>query len=167
MKKVKFFVFLSVLAIFYTFSVSGQKTDFSGSWRIVREKSTLTEFTPTLVRLNIEIKGDSLLTERVYEGGDGQEYPFNENVTLDGIEYSITIYDMPRKAKATWSEPDSALIVETTTTFNGDSGPEDFISKETWKVDKENNTLVINYKNKLSAGESEGAFFFNKAEETK
>jgi hypothetical protein len=164
MKRITFYISLAVFTVITTFSVAGQKTDFSGTWKLDRTKSTLLENLPTLARIRIEIKGDSLLTERVYEGGDGQEYPFIENLTLDSKEHIITIYEMPRKSKASWSEQDGSVNLESITTFGGDSGPEDFISKETWKVNNGNKILVISYKNKLSLGESEGTFFFNKAE---
>lgn len=62
----------------------------------------------------------------------------------------------------TWSDPDNAVNLASTITFNGSGGPEDFISKETWKIDKENNTLTISFINKNSAGESSGHFFLTR-----
>lgn len=153
-----------LLAIISVIPAAAQKSDFSGIWKLDRTKSTLSEYSPILVKLDVQIRGDSLMAERTYDTGDGQEYPFTENVTLDGKEYQMTIYEMPRKINAKWSETDSVLSVETTTTFNGQNGAEDFVSKETWKVDKASNTLTISFKNSTSAGEAEGAFIFNKAE---
>ncbi len=124
----------------------------------------MVEYTPVLVRIDVQIKGDSLLTERYYDTGDGQVYPFTENLTLDGKEYNITIYDMPRKSKASLSDVDGSVIVESTITFNGNGSSEDFISQETWKADSVNKILTISFKNKISGGETEGAFIFNKAE---
>ena len=167
MKRVSCFVFLLVLAIVATLPVTGQKSDYSGVWKIDKQKSVLPEYLPSLSKISIKIEGDSLFTERVYDGGEGQEYPFNESITLDGKEYRMIIYDMPRKLKANWSEQDGSLIVESTTTFNGQNGAEDFISRETWKIDKANSTLTINFKNTISGGESEGYFFFNRAEQSK
>jgi hypothetical protein len=164
MKRVLFYVFLMAIAIVISNQASGQKDDFSGTWKLDMTKSTLAEYTPILVRIDVKISGDSLLTERYYDTGDGQEYPFTENLTLDGKEYNITIYDMPRKSKASWSDQDNSVLVESTTTFNGDSGSEDFISVETWKADKVNKTLAINFKNNVSGGEAEGVFLFNKTE---
>jgi len=167
MRKVTVLILLMVLSINLSLSVTGQKSEFSGTWKIDKLKSVLPEYMPTLIKISINIEGDSLITERVYEGGDGQEYPFTEKLTLDGKECRITIYDMPRKLKANWSEQDGSLIIESTTTFNGQNGAEDFISRETWKINKENNSLTINFKNTLSGGESEGYFFFIKAEQVK
>jgi hypothetical protein len=167
MKRVTFVVSLMVLATVATLPVTGQKSDYSGVWKIDKLKSVLPEYMPTLSKISIKIEGDSLFTERVYDTGDGQEYPFNENITLDGKEYSMTIYDMPRKLKANWSEQDGSLIIESTTTFNGQNGAEDFISRETWRIDKANNTFTINFKNTITGGESEGYFFFNRADQLK
>jgi len=164
MKKITLIITLIAFAIASALPVAGQQADFNGIWKLDRAQSTLAEYSPTLVRIDIKIKADSLLTERYYDTGDGQEYPFTENVTLDGKEYSITIYDMPRKTKANWSDQDGVVNLESKTTFNGDNGQEDFVSTETWKLDNANKTLTINFKNSTSAGEATGYYLFKKAE---
>ena len=163
MKRTKAFMFVVVLAISSFFVVTAQKADFNGTWKLDRTKSTLVEYIPILTRIDIRINGDSLLTERYYDTGDGQEYPFKENVTLDGKEYGITIYDMPRKAKASLSDQEGSIIFESTTTASGDNGSQDFITKESWKVDKTTNTFTITFKNKMGSNESEGTFILNKS----
>jgi len=162
MKKTTLMFTLMAFAIAFSIQVSGQKADFDGSWKLDESKSTLPQFPVILVKIDVTIKGDSLFTERFYDTGDGQIYPFTENLTLDNKEYLITIYDMPRKAKAAWSE--GGLSLESSIVINGDSGPDNFISKETWSADAANKTLSINFKNSTSAGEESGVFFFNKAE---
>jgi hypothetical protein len=161
MKRIALIIFTMAFAIVSSIQSSAQKADFNGSWKLDMTKSTLAEYTPVLVGINVQIKGDSLITERLYDTGDGQIYPFTENLTLDGKEYSITIYEMPRKSKATWAEQDGSVVVESNTTANGS---EDFISKETWKADAANKTLVINFKNSMAGQEVTGLFFLNKAE---
>ncbi len=128
MKKTTLIIFVMALAIFTSINVSGQKADFNGTWKLDASKSTLPQFPVILMKIDIQIKGDSLLTERYYDTGDGQLYPFTENLTLDNKESRITIYDMPRKTKASWSEQ-GELLLESATTVNGDSGPEDFKTK--------------------------------------
>ena len=163
MKRTMLFVLLMAFAITSTLTVSAQKSDFNGTWKLDRTKSTLVEYIPILTRIDIRINGDSLLTERYYDTGDGQEYPFTENVTLDGKEHNMTIYEMPRKIKALWSEQDGSVIVESITTFMSDMGSQDFISKEAWKVDKTSNTCTISFTNKMGENGSAGAFILNKA----
>jgi hypothetical protein len=164
MKKIASFIFLTSLLMTVTVTATGQKSDFQGTWKLDRTKSTLPANLPTLVGITINLKADSLLTERVYDSMDGQEYPFTENLSLDGKESRITIYDMPRKAKAGMADQDLTLILESTTTFNGPDGTADFVSKETWKVDKATNILSINFVNTVSGTEENGVFVFNKAE---
>ena len=161
-KTLFFFSILGLIFITTSFSSYGQKADFSGNWAIDRSKIATTDNQLILVKINIKTKGDSLLTVRVYETSDGQQYPFNENVSLDGKENKITIYDMPRKAKASWSAQDASLIFESTTTFNGDSGPANLVTKETWKLDPSKNGLSIESKNTLPQGETTGTFFFKR-----
>ena len=153
------YVFLIIAS---TSVAQGQKGDFSGMWKLYRTKSNAQTDWPVLVRIRIDFKGDTLLTERFYDTGDGQEYPFTEKLSLDNKEYSMIIYDMPRKIKASFSDQETLLNFESTTTFNGSAGAEDFISKETWKVDKAAGVLTIGFNNKLTAGEFTGAFVFTK-----
>ncbi|MGB8490612.1 MAG: hypothetical protein WCE64_06095, partial [Bacteroidales bacterium] len=83
MKKFTTFMLTASVLMLFSLSSFGQKNDFSGKWMLDRTKSTPTENSPILVRLTVQVKADSLLTERVYDVGDGSEYPFNENVALD------------------------------------------------------------------------------------
>jgi hypothetical protein len=165
MKKVIFTIIVSVVVLIFSDSASGQKADFKGNWKLDTSKMPVTGNFPVLTRIIISIKGDSLLTERFYNTGDGQEYPFNENLSLDGKESLKTIYNMPRKANANWLEKDVTLILETTTTATGSNGPVDFKSTETWTVDNVNNILTISFKNNSWEGEVTGAFIFNKSDE--
>jgi hypothetical protein len=154
-------VFISLL-IASSSAVYGQRGNFSGSWKLDRTKSVVGTEWPVLIKIRIEFKGDTLLTERVYDTGDGQEYPFSEKLNLDNKEYSMIIYEMPRKIKGALSEQDAVLNFESTTTFNGSAGNEDFISKETWKVDTASGILTIGFVNKTSAGEAPGSLVYIK-----
>jgi hypothetical protein len=154
MKKLLFFTLLMAFAIILSNGLYGQKTEFNGTWKLDVTKSILPDYTPVLARIEVNIVGDSLLTERFYDTGDGQEYPFTENLTLDGKEYNIFIYDMPRKSKASWSDQDGLKIESTTSPIDGD-----FISVETWKVDAEAKTLTISFKNSMAGNEGTGTFF--------
>lgn len=160
MKKILFTGLVLLMSIAISYKSSAQKPDFNGNWKLDAAKSTLPEYTPVLTRITVSVKGDSLLTVRYYDTGDGQEYPFNENVTLDGKEYSITIYDMPRKTKATASAEDGSFTVESTTSTQGG----DFVSKETWKTDPSNKVLTISFKNIMEGNEGTGLFTLNKIE---
>jgi hypothetical protein len=162
MKRAFVFIPLMVLTIIFTISATAQKSDFSGTWKIDRTKSVLPEYTPILTKITVNLKTDSLVTKRFYDVGDGQEYPFDEKLPLNGTNVSITIYDMPRKANVTWSDKDNTVNLTSTITYYDSGSPVDFNSKETWKVDQAN-TLTISFVNKSSQGESAGQFFFTKA----
>jgi hypothetical protein len=144
-----------------------QRADFSGNWVLDKTKTSMAADQLTLIKLQIRMTGDSLNTVRVYDRGDGQEYPFNENVGLDGKECKIVIYDMPRRSKATLSEQEGFLAFESTTTFSNDSGPSDYISKEVWKLSGEKRVLTIDFKNNIGGNEIAGTLYFNKVEDLK
>ena len=164
MKKFISAIIFSLVVLIFSDSAAGQKADFTGTWKLDMTKMPATGNYPVLARININIKVDSLLTERFYNTGDGQEYPFNENLTLDGKEHMITIYEMPRKSIASWKEKDVILVIQSTTTANGSNGPVDFKSTETWTVDSVNNILTISFRNTSNEGELTGAFIFNKSD---
>ena len=101
MKTRKIYSFLILLIFLPAFMASAQKADFSGEWKINKEKLTAVDNQLILSKITIQLKADSLLTTRVYENGMGEEYPFDENLSLDGKECKIVIYDMPRTSTAT------------------------------------------------------------------
>jgi hypothetical protein len=153
---------LSMLFFLSSLTIYAQKTDFSGEWKLNKEKTVLADNQLFLSSVTIQQKSDSLLTKRVYENGNGEEYPFNENLSLDGKDCKIVIFDMPRTSTATISDADKSLIISSTTTFSGNSGPEDMIAKETWKVDNEGQLLTLVFSNKMSGNETTGTYFYNK-----
>ena len=76
----------------------------------------------------------------------------------------MTVYEMPRKSMAKWSENDTTVTLVSTTTATGSTGTQvDFTSVETWSVDKVNNILTISFKNNSPAGEMSGAFVLIKS----
>ncbi len=161
--KTKTFSGLLILLTFLTsFTLSGQKSDFSGEWKLNREKTVLTDNSLFLAGLTIKIKGDSLYTSRLYENANGEQYPFDENITLDGKEGKISIYDMPRVTKASGVNSDGAIILESKTTFFNNGAEDNLVAKEIWKIAADTKMLTIEFKNTMAAGEASGTLYFNK-----
>jgi hypothetical protein len=151
-----------LLFILPSFSLLAQKNGFSGEWKLNTEKTVLADNQLFLSGLKILHRNDSILVTRTYQNGNGDEYPFDENLSLDGKESKITIYDMPRTSKATKSPANGSLIIESTTTFSGQNGEENLVTKESWNVDSEGKVLTIGYTNKMSSGEVSGTNYYNK-----
>jgi hypothetical protein len=162
MKTKKNFIALSMLFFLSGLTILAQKSDFSGEWKLNKEKSVLADNQLFLSGITIQLRSDSLLTTRVYENGNGEQYPFQENISLDGKDCKIVIFDMPRTSTATVSNADKSLMIASTTTFNGNNGPEDMTAKETWKVDAEGKMLNLEFTNKMSGNETTGKFFYDK-----
>jgi hypothetical protein len=150
-------IFLPSLTIF------SQKPDFSGEWKLNKEKSAVPDNQLFLSKITIQLKSDSLLTTRVYENGTGEEYPFDENLSLDGKECKITIYDMPRTSTATKTDADGSISIASTTTFTANGGQDDMIAKETWKIENEGQFLTLDFTNKMSGNEVTGKYYYEKS----
>jgi hypothetical protein len=152
-----------ILMIYVSSSpVWSQTSPFSGDWKLNREKTNLQGSQLFLSKIKVELKSDSLLTTRVYENGNGQEYPFVENLALDGKDCKIIIYDMPRTSKASFSQVDGTINVESTTVFTGSNGEDSFKAKETWKIEDGGNILSIAFTAGSSAGSATGIQYFDK-----
>jgi hypothetical protein len=154
--------FIIFLLLIFSFSVKAQNDIFTGEWTLNKEKTVLADNQLFLSKIKIELKNDSILMTRTYQNGNGDEYPFDENLSLDGKESKIIIYDMPRTSNAKKSSSDGAILIESKTTFTTDNGEENMVAKETWKVDNEGKMLAVEFSNKTSAGEVSGIHYFNK-----
>jgi len=164
MKKTSLFVLMAFILSSAVIDATAQKMNLNGKWKADVSKSSVISNNPFLVRIDVKISGDSLFTERYYDIGDGQTYPFTENLTLDGKEHDITVYDMPRKTTAIWSEDEGMLKLVSSMSTYGGSGPADFVSKETWKVAEDGKILTISFANTMNGSDSEGSFVMTRAE---
>ncbi len=155
------FIFTLLLAI-TTYSLHAEEPGFTGEWNLNKEKTVLQGSQIFLSKLTIMVKGDSLLTTRTYENTDGQEYPFDENLSLDGKESKIVIYNMPRTTKATRSDSDGTLILDSSTTFNRDGQDVVMNSKEIWKLEAGAKLLTINVTTKMADREIPGTLYLDR-----
>lgn len=154
-------IFTLLLAI-TTFSLQAEEPGFTGEWKLNKGKTVLQGSQIFLSKLTIKVKGDSLLTNRTYENTDGQEYPFVENLSLDGKESKIVIYNMPRTTKATRSASDGIFILDSNTTFNRDGQETVMNSKETWKVEPGAKLLTISFTTKMADREFPGTLYLDR-----
>ena len=152
----------TLLFVISTFSLQAEEPAFTGEWKLNKGKTILQGNQIFLSKLMIKVKGDSLLTNRTYENSNGQEYPFAENLSLDGKEHKIVIYDMPRTTKATRSTSDGTLILDSNTTFYRDGQEVIVNSKETWKVEQGANLLTISSTTKMADKEFPGTLYMDR-----
>jgi hypothetical protein len=161
--KTRVFISLSILLFLTTSTqVFVQAQSYSGEWKFDKEKSTAWNNRLFLSKITVLQKSDSLFTNRVYENEYGEQYPFKEDLPLNGKECEIVIYDMPRKAKASLAAGDGSLNFESTTTFYGNNGADDVKTTEHWRTENSGKTLKIDYSTSYSGGTSSGTHYFNK-----
>jgi hypothetical protein len=160
--KTKITLILIMLCMTAMLASQAKSPSFSGEWKFNREKSTSANNQLFLSKLTVQHKSDSLLTTRVYENQYGEQYPFRENLPLNGKECKIVIYDMPRTSKATLSAGDGKLNLESVTTFYGNSGSDNLKAQEIWTTENEGKTLKIAYTLTYSAGTSTGTQYFDR-----
>lgn len=162
--KKRFSLLILMLMIAFTVLAGDKKNNYLGVWKLNKEKTPPVGGQIFLTKISFNLKNDSLITVRTYENPNGETYPFNETLTMDGKEYKIIIYEMPRVSKAHWSNPDGLLVIESTTTFTRNGGEEKLFSNETWKVDAEGTSITIDVVSKISSGEYKASYNFIKSE---
>ena len=162
MKTKTVLIALSLLIFLPALTIYAQKADFSGEWKLDKGKTVLADNNLFLSGITLQLKSDSLLTTRVYENGNGEQYPFDEPLSLDGKECKIFIYDMPRTTKVSRPDGDKSLMFESSTIFQGNNGADTLSAKETFRIDNEGKVLTMNFTNKSSAGEVVGTNYYNK-----
>jgi len=162
MKTKTVFSILLLLILIPAFRVSGQKDNFSGEWKLNKEKSALTDTQLFLSKITLQLKSDSLLTTRTYENGNGEEYPFDEKLSLDGKDCKIVVFNMPRTSKATLSDADKSIKITSATTFTGNNGEEDMTADETWKLENDGQFLTLSFTNKMSGNDMTGKYYFER-----
>jgi hypothetical protein len=157
-----FKLIFTLLFVISSFILQAQESVFTGEWKINKEKTVLPAGQIFLSKLTIKVVGDSLLTSRTYENTDGQQYPFVENLTLDGKESKIIIYDMPRTTKAVRSSSEGTLILDSNTTFYRDGQEIVLNSKETWKIESGDMPLTISFTSKMGDREFPGILYLDR-----
>jgi hypothetical protein len=151
-----------LMALCLSINAAGQGSSFSGEWKINREKSAYDPNQLFMSKITVALRGDSLLTIRTYSSPDGQEYPFTENLSLDGKECKIVIYEMPRTSKAVISPEKDSINVASVTTFNGNNGEQNLDVRETWKLENKDDILTISFTNTIAGSTSSGKHFFDR-----
>jgi len=90
----------------------GQKTDFSGNWKLNKEKSELGEqfsMAPGAIEITHEI---NLLSETRHSNIQGDEYTFKNKYTLDGKECENKGWmESVIKSTANWSDDKKELHI--------------------------------------------------------
>ncbi len=163
MKTKSVFSLMTLLFMVISLGTYAQRSEFSGVWNLDREKTMIPDNQLFLSKITMKLDGDTLHTTRVYENGLGEEYPFDENISLDSNDCNIVIYDMPRTSKAFFAENDSLLNVESKTTFYGGNGDEDLIAKESWRIDPEAGVLTMEFTNTMSGSDFKGTYYYTRS----
>jgi len=135
-----------------------QKVDFSGDWKINKEKSELGyEFSMAPNQIILKQAKNSLDIER-HSSYEGQDFTFNDHFTLDGEECENPGWmDSIKKSTASWTEDKKGLKI--TSTVPMQDGGEFTITEEL--VMNEDN-LVISTSASSSYGDMSEKFVFDK-----
>ena len=159
---------IPVLSLFLfsitAFSYSGN-VNLSGEWSLDKENTVLTESPLHLTKIKITQNENSILTTRTYSNQYGEQYPFDEEITVDGEAREITIYEMKRITSANWSDDGKSLLVKSITKYYGNSGEEEFSVEERWSLDKKGKILTIEYTSDSAYGENKGTYLYKQTEE--
>lgn len=155
----------ATLVICLTLSLFAKKpVDFSGSWKLDVANTEMGDSQLWLEEIVVTQTKDSLLSERTYQNENYETFPFTENLTLDGKEYDIVVYDIPRKTSVTVSEDKMQLVVTSQITFWGDNGEVTIPMVETWSLKEKGKVLSMDYASVSPDGEFKTVLNYKKAE---
>jgi hypothetical protein len=106
-------IYLLALVLISSSSFS-QKVDFSGDWKLNKEKSTLGEQF-SMAPNTIEMSQDkNSLTEVRHANYQGEDFTFTDKYTLDGKECENPGWmDSIKKSTASWSDDNKVLNIIT------------------------------------------------------
>lgn len=154
MKKTIFFL----AALFISVLVSAQGTDFSGNWKLNKDKSTLSDqFSMAPKDITIVQVGNNLNMEK-HSSFQDNDFTIKDKFTLDGVEcINPGWQDSEKKSTAVWSE-DKASLKITTKFPMGDNGEMTIL--EVYKMDGAN--LVVQTNVSSSYGDRAETIVFDK-----
>jgi hypothetical protein len=119
------------------FTVTAQRANFSGDWKLDESKSELGEFGGRVARsIKTEQKEDAITVTKTIPGFNGGD-PITTIVTLtyDGkVVESEGFGGSKRKSSAKWSDDDKTLTINTTMNFERDGQSFEFKSTENWTI---------------------------------
>ena len=160
---------MSIPALFlflfsFTAFASGGDVDFSGEWKLDKEKTEMSSMPLHLSHIKITQNGNSLQTTRTYSNQYGEQYPFDEEILVDGEDREILIYEMKRSTSASWSEDGKSLLIKSITKYYGNSGEEEILTEETWGVQDKGKTISVQYTVNTVNGNYTGTSYYTKTE---
>jgi hypothetical protein len=153
----KKFIYLIAMVLISSAAI-GQKVDFSGTWKINREKSQLGDqfsMAPNSIVLEHTKKEMSLQRNSSWQG---QDYSYTDKFTLDGEECeNVGMMDMLKKSTVVWNDDKKSLKI--TTKIEMQDGT-DMTIIENLAMDGEN--LVMETSASSSYGDMSEVFVFDK-----
>lgn len=148
---------LFLLLALFSVSLMAQ-TNFSGTWKLDKEKSTLSEQFSMAPNQIVLAQSDNELSSTRTSSFQDQDFTTSEKLTLDGKECTNSAFmDTQKKSVATWNEDKSVLKVVSKIPMQ--DGAEMTLT-ETYQL--ENSLLKIISKVSSSWGEGSETFVFNK-----
>lgn len=150
-------IYLIAIAMISTMTF-GQKVDFSGTWKINREKSELNDqfsMAPNSIVVEQTKKEMSLQRNSSWQG---QDYSYTDKFTLDGEECeNLGFMEMVKKSTVVWNEDKKSLKINTTIEMQDGS---EMTIVENLSMDGDN--LVMNTSASSSYGDMAEVFVFDK-----
>jgi hypothetical protein len=110
------------------------KTNFSGTWVLNQEKSTLGDNPRGGGDFTAKQEGNLLTVERTFTNRDGQSMTSTMNYTLDGKESVNTSQRGDSKSVASWSSDGKTLTISSVRSFNMDGETRTMKSTEVWTL---------------------------------
>jgi hypothetical protein len=159
------FIFVSILFL-ASFTVSGQKASFIGTWNINQEKSQLGEGpgrrgASKMVITEVE---SNMVVERTSTRQSGETMTTKEIYNMTGTETDNSTENRKKKSVASWSADNKELTIKSTTTFERDGTSMEMKSTEVYKISDDKKTLTIDNTMSSQRGEFKTTLVYDLAQ---
>jgi hypothetical protein len=155
MKKLALLVCFSGILVFTT---KAQKSDFSGVWKLNKEKSDFGNSSPNSAPVQIIIKQTkeeiSIERKQFFANGDSTQYVEKLNFKGEPVETKIKD-DLTKTVRLKWSEDKTALMEEAKYSNNMDT-------KGKWSLSKDGKELILDRQFAVGEQSDHTSYVYNK-----
>jgi len=141
------------------------RADFSGTWKLDKQKSELGQLEPYATHtIQVEQKADAITFLRTAPGFTGQDYSYSETLPFDGkVVESVLFGTSKRKGSIKWTPDQKGFVITYTLYLDFNGQTVEVTGTETYTLSADGRILTIVANSKSSLGDAETKAVYGKS----